>query len=306
MLYWREQLESMLPMTLRIQLFGPHQATWQDAPLSPLRLPRVQSLWAYLLLLHRHRPAPREHLAFSFWPDVPEDEARANLRQDLLKLRRWLPPADDPPWLLADSDEVGIHPEAPIWVDVWAFEDGLTRGEAELEAAVRLVTADLLPHLYDDWLLLERERLRGSYARALTRLVTLYQSLRAWAQALTWANRLVTHDPLNEEAHRLLIGLYYASGNRAAALRQFEQCQRLLRDELGVEPMPETLALRDAILRGEPLKQQGSRGAEGQGGRGRRRMGVWKAGDEAACLTWWGFVTGRRQSEFFGWIGFRP
>ena len=59
-------------MTLRIHLFGPLQAIWRGQPLPALKRPRLQSLWAYLLLLHRQRPAPREHLAFSFWPDTSE------------------------------------------------------------------------------------------------------------------------------------------------------------------------------------------------------------------------------------------
>ncbi len=240
-------------MTLRIQLFGPLQAVWQGKPLPPMRRLRLQSLFAYLLLLHRHRPAPRGHLAFTFWPDVSEARARTNLRQHLYLLRQWLPPPGDEPWFLSDPDEVRLNPRADLWVDVWAFEDSLPQGEAKLEAAVELVTADLLPHLYDGWLLLERERLRRSYARALAWLATLYQARGDWPVAVAWARRLVAHDPLNEEAHRLLITLYYASGNRAAALQQFEHCQHLLREQLDVAPMAETLALRDAIVRGEPL-----------------------------------------------------
>lgn len=242
-------------MTLRIHLFGPLQATWQGRPLPALRRPRLQALWAYLLLLHRHRPAIRDQLAFSFWPDSPEDEARAHLRRHLYLLRRWLPPAPDGGWFIAHIEEIRLNAQADLWVDVWAFEDGLTQGEAELKAAVELVSADLLPDLSESWLVLERERLRRSYARALARLVMFSQARGDWPAAIQWAHRLVVHDPLNEEAHRLLIALYYASGNRPAALRQFETCRRLLREELEVEPMPDTIALRDLILRTEPLAE---------------------------------------------------
>jgi DNA-binding SARP family transcriptional activator len=242
-------------MTLRVYLFGPLQVTWQGQPLPALRRPRLQALWAYLLLLHRHRPAMRDQLAFSFWPDNPEDEARAHLRRHLYLLRRWLPPAPDGGWFIAQMEEVRLNAQAELWVDVWAFEDGLTQGEAELKAAVELASADLLPDLSESWLVLERERLRRSYARALARLVMFSQARGDWPATIQWAQRLVLHDPLNEEAHRLLIALYYASGNRPAALRQFETCRRLLREELGVEPMPDTVALRDLILRTEPLTE---------------------------------------------------
>lgn len=240
-------------MTLRIQLFGPFQATWQGQPLLALRRPRLQALCAYLLLRHRHRPAPRDHLAFTFWPDMLEDDARTHLRRHLYLLRQWLPPSSNGDWFIARYDDIRLNPHADLWVDVWAFEDGLTQGEAELAAAVELVSADLLPYLSDAWLALERERLRRSYARALVRLITLSQARCDWIAAIHWTRRLIAHDPLNEEVHRLLIALHYASGNRPAALQQFEVCQRLLRQELGIAPMPETLALRDAILRGQPL-----------------------------------------------------
>jgi len=78
-------------VSLRVQLFGPLRVTWQEEPLPFLKPLRLQLLWVYLLLLHRRRPAPREHLAFTFWPDVSEAEARANMRRDLHKLRHWLP-----------------------------------------------------------------------------------------------------------------------------------------------------------------------------------------------------------------------
>ncbi len=240
-------------MTLRVHLFGPLQATWRGQPLPALRRPRLQALWAYLLLLHRYRPARRDQLAFSFWPDSPEDEARAHLRRHLYLLRRWLPPVPNGGWFTAQMEEIYLNPQAELWVDVWAFEDGLTQGEAELKAAVELVSADLLPDLSESWLVLERERLRRSYARALARLVMFSQARGDWPAAIHWAHRLVLHDPLNEEIHRLLIALYYASGNRPAALRQFETCRRLLHEELGVEPMPDTIALRDLILHAEPL-----------------------------------------------------
>lgn len=242
-------------MSLRVHLFGPLQATWQGQPLPALRRPRLQALWAYLLLLHRYRPAIRDQLAFSFWPDVPEDQARTHLRRHLYLLRHWLPPVPNGGWVIAQMEEIRLNTQADLWVDVWAFEDGLTQGEAELKAAVELVSADLLPDLSDSWLVLERERLRRSYARALARLVMFSQARGDWPTAIYWTHRLVTHDPLNEEAHRLLIALYYVSGNRPAALRQFETCRRLLHEELGVEPMPDTLALRDLILRAEPLAE---------------------------------------------------
>jgi predicted ATPase len=239
-------------VTLRVQLFGSLQATWQGQPLPILRRPRLQSLWAYLLLVHRHGPAPRDQLAFNLWPDLSEERARTELRQHVYLLRRWLPSGNGD-WLAAERDEIHLSACDALWVDAWALQDALTQGEAELEAAVALVAGDLLPHLGDMWLAPERERLRRIYSRALSRLVIFSQARGDWPSAIIWARRLVAHDPFNEEAHRWLIGLYCMNGNRAAALQQFETCQRLLREDLGLAPMPETLALRDAILHGEDV-----------------------------------------------------
>jgi DNA-binding SARP family transcriptional activator len=240
-------------VTLRVRLFGQFQATWQDFTLSAPGRPRLQSLLAYLLLFHRYRSASRDHLAFTLWPGTSEAQAHANLRQYLHKLRAWLPSPADNPFLLIDSNEIHLNPDAPWWVDVWAFEDALSQGEACLPSAVELASCDLLPDLYDDWLLIERERLHLIYIRALARLVTLCQRHGDWYSALTWGQRLVADEPLDEQGQRLLMGVYYASGNRPVALQQFEDFRCLLQQELGVSPMPETLALHDAILRGEPL-----------------------------------------------------
>jgi DNA-binding SARP family transcriptional activator len=243
-------------MSLRVQLFGPLRATWDGEPLPALRRERVQSLWAYLLLRHQRCPAPREHLAFTFWPDVSEDQARSKLRHDLSDLRKWLGRERADAALLADDYEVGVKPQADIWVDVWAFESGVTQGDGQLEAAVHLVTADLLPHLYDDWLLIERERLWHLYRQALSELALRCQVRGDGQVAVRWGRRLVEQDPLDEEGHQLLMVLFYANGNRVGALQQYEQYRRVLQTELGVEPTAETLALRDVIIQGEPLSAE--------------------------------------------------
>jgi len=218
-------------------------------------------LWAYLLL-HRHAALPRKHVAFTLWPDATESQALAHLRRHIHLLHNLLPLApDDRPWLLADRTSVQWNPDADDWLDVEAFEEGCAAAESEattserpapaavrrLEETVALYRGDLLVDFYDDWVLVERERLREQFGHALTRLLALQASRGDLHAAVAVAERLVEHDDLREGSHRLAIGLHHLAGDRAAALNAFRDCQCRLKEDLDVEPMAETAQLVDAI-----------------------------------------------------------
>lgn len=232
---------------LRINLFGSPQIWYRGEPL-PLKVPpKTIPLWAYLLL-HRFQAVSRQALAFALWPDTPEKAARANVRRHLFLLKSALPAVEDPAWLLQDAQTVQWNPQANYWLDVAEFER-LGQDPAGAEEAVALYRGDLLENCYDDWIFPERERLRNLYMVNLTRLVDHYRARRAFPQAIAFAVRLLALDPLREDALRLLITLRYESGDRAGALKEYTAFCRLLREELGGEPMPETQALADAIRR---------------------------------------------------------
>ena len=237
---------------LRIYLLGNPRIVEGDRPRLLPTPPKVFELWAYLLL-HRRQPLRREHLAYTLWPDVPEEEARANLRRHLHLLRRQLPDAPDVPWILSMRHTLQWNPEADCWLDVALVEDldPETAGEAQWAALFDCYRGDLLTGLYADWVLIERERLRQRFLRLGEKRVARQRASGDLGGAIITTRRLLAHDPLREELYRNLMELYYRQGDRAAALRQFERCEAVLRQELGVPPMPETLALRDAILRGE-------------------------------------------------------
>jgi len=236
----------------------------------PLRLSGVAAtlrLWAYVLL-QRHEPLPRKHIAFHLWPDSTEDDALAHLRRQLYLLQQLLPPAaDECPWLVTDRLTAQWNPDSDYRLDVDEFEalcsetgkDVLGRGErpaiADLERAVALYTGDLLSDFYDDWVLTERERLSQVYGQALTRLLG-FQAIEGDPHAaVATAARLVSHDNLCEEAHRLVISLHYLAGDRAAALHAYDECRHVLTRELDVEPMPQTVHLADAIRASEPAER---------------------------------------------------
>lgn len=245
---------------LQIFLLGGARLTWQEQPWKFTGLPKTLPLLAYLLL-QRNAPTPRDHLAFTLWPDVAEVDARSNLRRHLHDLRRALPPAaDDQPWLLVDNSSVQWNPAA-IWrLDVAEFEQ--LRGDpSHLAEAVRLYTGDLLPNLYDDWVIFQRERLRTLFLDDLLRLVQAARQRRDYAPAIAYAQRLLQHDPVREDVVRELMSLRHAIGDRTGALQEYSRFAQRLREELEVAPMVETSALYDAIARqimlpGSSPKQQ--------------------------------------------------
>jgi DNA-binding SARP family transcriptional activator len=220
----------------------------------PVRLEsaRAESLLAYLLM-HRDALQQRRHLAFTLWPDSTESQARTNLRHVLHNLRRALPDADR--FIEAGPRTLRWRPEAPLWLDVAAFERGVEEGR--LEDAVATYTGDLLEGNYDEWVLEERERLSQLYVDALERLARDLEGRGCFAEAIRHAERLLRQDPLREEAYRLLLRLHDASGDRAAALRTYHACATTLVRELGVEPSAATRAAYEALLEAVPEPVEG-------------------------------------------------
>jgi DNA-binding SARP family transcriptional activator/predicted ATPase len=240
--------------TLQIQLLGDFRLLYDDQPVTMAQHLRLQSLLAYLIV-HGDAPQARQHLAFLFWPDASEAQARANLRRTLHELRRLLP-------FLAHFLQIEDHflqwRNSPAsTVDVVLFAASLAQAEqaaepamvqATLEQAVALYGGDLLPGCYDDWLLLERERLRQQYRQALEQLISLLEQQREFSSALVYAHRLLHCDLLHESSYRLLMRLHVLNGDRAAALRIYHTCATTLAQELGVEPGPEVQQIYQRLL----------------------------------------------------------
>jgi ABC-type transport system substrate-binding protein/DNA-binding SARP family transcriptional activator len=253
--------------TLRLSLLGPLEIRHDDRPLPRPPTLNAQSLLAYLVL-HRHQPQPRERLADLFWGDRPERKARRSLTTALWHIRRCLPASEDD-WLLGDVHAVQFDPEADVWIDVAEFESLLARSEpSSLRSAVALYRGDFLDGFYDDWVLNERYRLETLYSEALARLMIGLEAAADHEGALATGLRLLEHDPLREDAHRLVMRSLCRLGRRNAALEQYRRCQEIVQQELGAEPMPETVELCRAILEGRfqvgpPVAPVTTVGAEG-------------------------------------------
>ncbi|MBN1658212.1 MAG: tetratricopeptide repeat protein, partial [Anaerolineae bacterium] len=109
---------------------------------------------------------------------------------------------------------------------------------------------------FDDWLFFQAEELRATLASALERLVHGHAVAGAYDTALPYARRLLALDPLHEPAHIQLIHLYAAAGQRAAALRQYDECVRILDEELGLPPSAETTALYEQVRTSPPSRYE--------------------------------------------------
>jgi DNA-binding SARP family transcriptional activator len=203
--------------------------------------PSSQRLVAFLALTDNSMM--RNHVAFRLWPDHVEARALANLRSALWRLRQL-------PATLVETTSTHIRLHRSVWVDVREGLQELTSGErglrGDVDQAATLLTADLLPDWYDDWLVIERERLRQVRLHALERAGRGLIASECYCDAIDLGLRAIAIEPLRESAHRLVIEAHLAEGNRAEALRQYDTCLRLLSVELGVAPSAGLRALVSA------------------------------------------------------------
>jgi DNA-binding SARP family transcriptional activator len=188
----------------------------------------------------------RDWLATLFWPEQDQSRARASLRQALWLLRN----AGLEPWLVVDQDALELRGE--YWCDLHFFQAAISTGQ--IDEALLLYRGDLLAGFslrdcpeFDQWHFLQGDELRRQLAGALEKVVLRCREEGEYEQGLKYARRWLAVDSLHEPAHRALMLLYAYAGQQAAALRQYEECVRLLEDELGVSPEEETAALYQAI-----------------------------------------------------------
>lgn len=223
--------------------------------------PKTIPMWAYLLL-NRDQWVSRQKLAFTLWPEAAEEEARTNLRRHIYHLRHALQSMpSNRPWLVYDAETVGWNPEADYWLDVDEFERFSKNPETTMKA-VELYAGDLLEDQYDDWIFYPREHFRNLYIADLQQLIQRFWSQQDYPNAISCVNRLLTLDPFREDAVRQLMALRYESGDRSGSLRDYERFILSLRQELSIDPMPETIALYEMVFRDKGLAIQAGTGEE--------------------------------------------
>jgi len=257
---------------MRLSLFflGPFQVTLDEGP-AIFATDRARALLAYLAV-EADRPHRRDALAGLLWPDQPESLARRSLSQALVRLRRAI---DDyhasPPFLLITGKTIQFD-AATADLDVARFETLLAACAAHphpdisgcpsciqrLGEAASLYRGEFLQglflaggQLFEEWALFKRELLQRQALDALHTLTVYYERQGAYHEAQRYAEHQLGLESWREAAHRQLMRALALSGQRSAALAQYQTCRRVLADELSIEPGPETTALYERIRRGE-------------------------------------------------------
>jgi DNA-binding SARP family transcriptional activator len=210
----------------------------------PVVVPR--GLQRVIALIGLRPGATRSHLAGLLWPDAPEERALSSLRTALWRLRQ------DPCCPMETSgDSVRLHPLVRLDVDdlvrtAAQVRDGDTpRITADALAAGR---HDLLPGWYDDWVLMERERLRQLRLHMLEELADHHLAAGRHGEALEAALEAMAAEPLRETPHRLVVRIHLAEGNAFEAVHAFYVYRDLLLRELRLEPSAAMSALLDETL----------------------------------------------------------
>lgn len=246
---------------LKLSLLGPPQLE-RDGATVPISTRKAMALLAYLAVTEQAHS--REALATLFWPEYDQARAFANLRRTLWLLNQ----AIGKEWLEIDAETARLRCEAGLWLDVACFRDHLAACSVGWQAnsgtspacltalaeAAALYRDDFMAGFtlpdspgFDEWQFFEREGLRAELASALQRLVRHHTTQEQWEPAIAHARRWLALDPLQEPVHRELMRLYAWHGQRAAAQRQYQECVRILDEELGVPPEEETTRLYEAI-----------------------------------------------------------
>ena len=241
----------------------------------PVRVSRRKSVALLVYLAATEAPHSRDALATLFWPECGQSQARANLRTSLSSLQQALGHG----LLTVGQEAVGLAAGRSLWTDLRDFQALLEGCPVHsrspratcpeclslLEEAAALYRNDFLfgfslPDCrdFDEWQFQQAERLRGELALALRILAEGLEAGGRLGQAIAHARRWVALDPLEEAAHRQLMKLYAADGRQNAALRQYRECLRMLREELNAEPDRETIELGGAIERKQIQVRKGA------------------------------------------------
>jgi predicted ATPase/DNA-binding SARP family transcriptional activator len=245
---------------------------------------KALALLTYLVIEVDHAHT-RESLLGLLWPEHSTAAAQNNLRVTCSQLQNYLEKAQDgvQPYLISNRLDLQFNPLSRYKLDLTLFRNLIEACRAHLhpgqpqdcaECAARLAQAMTLvrgPFLdgfslpncpaFDEWLLLQRERLRLQMIAALEQLAAFHERADNKAEAETYVRRLLQYDPLSESAYRQLMRVLAGADQRSAALDAYETCRRLLAAELGLAPAVETVMLAEQIRGLAPFESHAAHAA---------------------------------------------
>lgn len=238
---------------LHLSLLGKFKLLRGDEPVVTVDTPRLQSLLS-CLVLNSGIPQSRAGLAYELWPDSAESQALTNLRNQLHALKKALPEAATA--IKADKKTLCWNDHS-LTTDVALFVEAIESAKqakgpaqsfAQLSDALTLYEGPLLPSCYDDWIVVQRERLENLFRDTTKRVVSTLAGEGDYESAIALVKRLVRETPENENLHRQLMLLYEKNGDRASALAAYRECVSILQSELNIGPSQETRNLHSRLL----------------------------------------------------------
>ncbi|MCJ7662345.1 MAG: AAA family ATPase, partial [Anaerolineales bacterium] len=256
---------------LNLSFLGPPHIELDGEPLD-LDTRKNVALLAYLGVTAESHT--REALITLLWPELEPSRARAVLRRNLSMLKKAL----SGEWLLVERETLGLEHRSDLWLDTAQFQQLTTSWQhhghpemqtcpaclEDLSAAAALYRGDFMAGFslrdsaaFDEWQFYQTEGFRQEFAAVLEKLVSGYCSQERYKDALPHAQNWLSLDPLHESAQRELMRLYTWLGQRSAAIRQYKECERVLIEDLGVNPEEETLQLFNRIKGGQFLPPPG-------------------------------------------------
>lgn len=230
---------------LQIHLLGGLRIALNGGPVSGFISNKAPALLAYLAA--NRRAHHRETLASLLWGELPDADAKNNLRQALSNLRKFFKP-----YLIITHDDVQFNASAPYFLDIEAFANHLQAGD--LHAAIALYQGDFLAGwqvrdapAFEEWVLAQQVQWHEHALQTLHELMVYHAGRGEYAPAIDFGNRLLALDPWREEAHRQLMLMQARSGRPSAALAQYQTCRAIMQKEFDALPSAETTTLYERI-----------------------------------------------------------
>jgi DNA-binding SARP family transcriptional activator len=252
--------------SLRVFFFGQFELSCDGKAMQLGRNGKALTILKYLLA-NRRRPVSQDHLMGWLWPESNLKKARWSLNSAIHSLRKLLGGCSSSlstNFVTLEDGHYRLSPAVKVWTDVGELDERYEKGRrlekegdvtaaaVEYEGAIGLYRGDyLIEDLYDDWTMVERERLSNAYMDMLGRLAVHYMETGQYQESIRCCYRVLEKDRCHEDSYRLLMRCYARLGLRGRALHQYRMYERILGQEYGTSPSSETQSLYIGLLRDE-------------------------------------------------------
>lgn len=244
---------------LKVDFFGKFRINLQNQFIENLFSKKTKSMLAYMLYHHK-KPICRDKLISIFWPYHDPTQAKNNLNVAIHKIKKdFLRIFPDAPIFRLDNDCYVFNTNFIIETDVEKFELNYRHSKAivntvnatsaieEFQAVIDLYQGDFLERIYEPWIEQKRDHYRELYLNTLNHLSTIFFQLEQFLEAIKYNKLMLEKDACMEVVHRKLMICYHSIGRHAKVMRQYQKCEKIMKEELGMTPSKKTMALLETL-----------------------------------------------------------